>query len=264
MKKITLNLILIILVFASCKKVEIRDDFKTYYDKYKVEGSFILFDNQNNKYIVYNQDQTKEQFTPASTFKICNSLIALETAVVKNQNVVFKWDSVERSVLEWNQDQNMKTAFRYSTVWYYQTLARKVGGENMKLWLDKAEYGNADTSGGIDKFWLSGGLKITPEEQIEFLRNLYENKLPFSQQNVDIVKDMMFTKDTLNCKFYGKTGWGNQDKKDIGWFVGYMETSDNVYFFVNCIQSADNNNNSFSIARREIVYQIFSDLELIK
>lgn len=132
----------------------------------------------------------------------------------------------------------------------------------MKYWLDKANYGNADTSGGIDKFWLTGGLRISPKQQIDFLKRLHDNQLPFSHRSVDIVKNIMIAKDTLDYVVRAKTGWSGQDKKDIGWYVGYLETKDNVYYFANCIQSADLNNKDFANARIDIVYLIFGDLKL--
>lgn len=135
-------------VYAQKQTTETRNDFKKYYDQFKVDGSFILYDQNNDKYIVYNQPQTKEQFTPSSIYKICNSLIGLETGVIKDENFVIKWDSVTRQNPNWNKDHDLKTAFRNSTVWYYQELARRVGGQQMKYWLDKANFGNADISGG--------------------------------------------------------------------------------------------------------------------
>ena len=250
-------------VNAQKQTTETRNDFKKYYDQFKVEGSFILYDQNNDKYIVYNQPQTKEQFTPSSIYKICNSLIVLETGVIKDENFVIKWDSVTRQNPNWNKDHDLKTAFRNSTVWYYQELARRVGGKQMKYWLDKTNYGNADTSGGIDKFWLTGGLRITPEQEIDFLKRLHDNQLPFSQRSVDIVKKIMIVKDTLNYVVSAKTGWGEQDNKDIGWYVGYVETKGNVYYFATCIQTTDFNNKNFANARIEIVYLILDDLKLI-
>lgn len=133
----------------------------------------------------------------------------------------------------------------------------------MKYWLDKANYGNADTSGGIDKFWLTGNLRITPEQQIDFLRRLHDNKLPFSQKSIDIVKKIMIAKDTLNYVVRAKTGWGDQDNKDIGWYVGYVKTKNNVYYFANCIQNTDTSNQDFPKARIEIVYDILNELNII-
>lgn len=265
-KQIMLGVILAILGMTSCKQkptTEIRDDFKKYYDQFNVEGSFALYDQQNEQYILYNQAQFKQPFSPASTFKICNSLIGLETGVIENENFVIPWDSVARQYPKWNKDHDLKTAFKNSTVWYYQELARRVGGQKMKYWLDKANYGNADTLGGIDKFWLTGGLRISPEQQIDFLRRLYNNQLPFSQHSTDIVKNIMIAKDTLNYTIRAKSGWGYQDNKDIGWYVGYLNTKGKVYYFANCIQSSDNDNKDFANARTDIVYKILRDLNLI-
>jgi beta-lactamase class D len=79
---------------------------------------------------------------------------------------------------------------------------------------------------------------------------------------VEIVKNVMIAKDTLDYVVRAKTGWGEQDNKDVGWYVGYLETKDNVYYFANCIQSADLNNKDFANARIDIVYLILADLKL--
>jgi beta-lactamase class D len=261
-----LFLTIIVLGLFACKEQqssETRNDFKKFYDDSNVEGSFVLYNQGEAKFTFYNESQFKQPFTPASTFKICNSLIGLETDVIKDKNFTIPWDSIQRPIPAWNQDQDLKTAFKNSTVWYYQEIARRVGGERMKYWLDKVNYGNADTSGGIDNFWLIGGLRITPEEQIDFLKRLHDNELPFSQRSIDIVKNIMIAKDTLGCIVRAKTGWGDQDELNIGWYVGYVERKDNVYYFANCIQSKDSGNQNFAKARIEIVYQILTELKIL-
>ena len=248
---------------AQLASVEVRDDFKNHFEQYRVQGSFTLFDLKNNKWILCNQEQWKKPFIPASTFKICNSLIGLETGVIQDENFVMKWDGVDRSRPEWNKDHDLKSAFRNSTVWYYQELARRVGGERMKKWLDLIGYGNADTSGGIDMFWLSGGLRITPEQQVLFLKRLYEDKLPFSKRTMDIVKQIMVAKDTATYTLRAKTGWGDQGGQDIGWYVGYLQTKDNVIFFATCIQRPKSDELSFLNARIEITLNILRELKLL-
>ena len=225
-KQTIILLTLTVLGLTSCKQkqtTEIRDDFKRYYDQFNVDGSFVLYDPQDDKYVFYNQNQFEQTFSPASTYKICNSLIGLETGVIKDENFVIPWDSVTRQNPNWN----------------------------------------ADTSGGIDKFWLTGGLRISPKQQIDFLKRLHENQLPFSQRSVDIVKNIMIAKDTLDYVVRAKTGWCGQDNKDIGWYVGYLETNNKVYYFANCIQSSDINNKDFANARIDIVYLILKELKLI-
>lgn len=261
-KKVFSFLLLFVLILTSFNlkpKEEIRTDFKKFYDQYNVEGSFVLYDQKNNKYTFYNKQQFKQAFSPASTFKICNSLIGLETGVIKDENFVIKWDSTVRQNANWNKDHDLKTAFKNSTVWYYRELARRVGCQQMKYWLDKCKYGNTDTSGGLDKFWLRGGLRITPEQQVDFLRKLHDNKLPFSKRSTDIVKNIMIVKDTVNYTLRAKTGWDDGDKKSTGWYVGYVEKNGNVYYFANCIQTADFDK---AKARIEITSQILSELKL--
>lgn len=123
------------------KTSEVRDDFKKLYDEFQVKGSFVLYDPQKEHYIFYNKDQFKTPFSPASTFKICNSLIGLETGVIEDENFVIPWDSVIRNPV-WDKDHDLKLAYKNSTVWYYQELARRVGPQQMKQWIDSANYGN--------------------------------------------------------------------------------------------------------------------------
>ncbi|MEI2274343.1 class D beta-lactamase [Sphingobacterium sp. ML3W] len=260
---LTCLIVILLVSFKSTPRKIIREDFKQFYDNYKVRGSFIMYDQKNDQYTIYNQEQISVPFTPASTFKICNSLISLETGVVKDQYAVFKWDGKERQLAVWNKDTDMKDAFKNSTVWYYQELARHIGERRMKNWLDKAKYGNADITGGIDGFWLSGKLRITPNEQVDFLRRLHDDKLPFSKRSMDIVKDIMIVKDTLGSVVRAKTGSGKQDQQYVGWYVGYVTTKDNIYYFSNCIQST-NKNPDFGKARFEILSDILDELKVLQ
>ena len=243
--------------------MEVRPDFQKYFDEYKVKGCFVLYDMHKDKYIVFNEQERARPFIPASTFKICNSLIGVETGVIPDEHFVIKWDGIVRWRAEWNKDHDMKAAFRNSTVWYYQELARRVGGQRMKFWLDKAAYGNSDTSGGIDKFWLSGGLRITPQGQIDFLRRLYSGTLPFSQRTTEIVKRVMVMEDTLGYTLRAKTGLSDQEGMSVGWYVGYVESKENVYFFASCIHCDDKNNPDFVRARIEAARKILKELKVL-
>ena len=234
-----------------------------YFDKYNVDGSFILFNMKDTSYFEINNSRCKQQFIPASTFKIFNSLVALETGVIKDENYVIKWDSVKRKRLEWNKDHNLKTAFKNSTVWYYQELAKRVGEEKMKHYIKLVKYGNMDISGGIDQFWLSGKLRISQKEQLDFLIKLYKNELPFSAKSQNIVKKIMLCEDTLGYKLRAKTGWGEQDSLNIGWYIGWVEKDNNVYFFATNIESKNPDIKSFPEARIEITKAILKELKIL-
>jgi beta-lactamase class D len=254
---------LIILLNATATAFPQSPDFFRYFDSSKVKGSFILYNNNDSSFFEIDAERCKERFTPASTFKIFNSLVALETGVIKDENTIMKWDSVERAVKTWNQDLDMKHAFKYSAVWFYQELARKIGEQKMKYYLQKSWYGNMSIGGGIDQFWLTGDLRISQEEQIDFLKNLYDNKLPFSANTMNRVKSIMLQEDTLGYKLRAKTGWGQRDSLDIGWYVGWIETKGNVYFFATNIESANPDAEKFPAARISITKDILRELKVL-
>lgn len=158
-------------------------DFGRVFKEAGVEGSIIIYDASQNKFYEYNSPRNSKAFFPASTFKILNTLIALETGIIRDDTTVLTWDGIKREVDVWNRDTNLRQAFKNSTVWFYQVLARKVGSERMQKFINQVGYGNQQigTSENIDKFWLEGPLQITPKQQIEFIQKLQSGQLPFSQ-----------------------------------------------------------------------------------
>lgn len=193
-----------------------------------VAGSFVLFDQNKNEWSIYNEKDSQRRVSPCSTFKILNSLIGLETGVVQDENTTFQWNGARYQIPAWNHDQTLATAFQASVVWYYQKVAAGVGKEKMQRFLDEAHYGNANVAGGLTTFWLDSSLQISPIEQVLFLRKLCASELPFSQRNVDIVKRIMVQTKGNGTVLSGKTGAAGGH---LSWFVGYLETADNVYFF---------------------------------
>jgi beta-lactamase class D len=195
-------------------------------------GALVVFDMRNEKYFRYNQPRCSERFLPASTFKIPNSLIGLETGVITNENFVIKWDGVKRWNEEWNRDHTLATAIKYSVVPYYQELARRVGREKINKYLRAIGYGNQTIGKKIDMFWLDNSLKISADEQIAFLKRFYEYKLPFAKRSIDIVKKILPEEKYSNSLLKFKTGTGTkEDGTCIGWLVGYVEKKENVYLF---------------------------------
>jgi len=243
------------------QKVEDRRDLKKYFDEYGHEGCFILYDLKKDSYLKYNPERCKERFIPASTFKIFNSLVGLETGAVKDVFEVFKWDSVKRSYDSWNQDLDMVNAFKYSGVWYYQELARRIGEEKMQHYISLNHYGNKDISGSIDMFWLDGGLRISADEQIEFLKKLYQNELKFSRRSMDIVKQIMIYEETEEYIIRAKTGWALRVEDQVGWFVGYIEKGNDVYFFAINVQSK--NPEEGFVSRKDITFKILKELGIL-
>lgn len=234
----------------------------TLFKKKGVNGCFVLMDKRRGVMMTNDWFAAQTQKTPASTFKILNSLISLEENVIPDENYTLKWDGVERQFPNWNRDHDLRSAYKYSVVWYHQEMARRVGVDTMKYWLDKVSYGNADTTGGEDQFWLTGNLRISPIEQIQFLQKLETGQLPFSKHTLNTVKNIMIQDSSSKYIVRWKTGWGNQDGEDIGWIVGYMEVGGDVYYFANLIRAQVGKTISqedFLDARMEILQTILQE-----
>ena len=239
----------------------IKPELEKYFQGFK--GAFVLYDLNRNQYIRYNPERCAARFIPASTFKIMNSLIGLETGIIPDENYVIKWDGTSYNIPAWNQDHTLKTAIQNSVVWYYQELARQVGKEKMQSYLDAANYGNEDISGQIDTFWLEGGLRISANEQVEFLKRLYEGGLPFSSRSTGIVKEILVLEEAASYRLSGKTGSGQRIMPHQSWFVGYLETKGNVYFFATNFESSSSDGFANGDTAREISRSILQGLGLL-
>lgn len=216
---------------TSSKRASDTLNFKRFFDTDSAAGCIAIYDLKNDKYYYHDSARCYQGFLPASTFKIPNSLFFLESGTLKDENQLLKWDGEKRWREEWNKDLNLRDAFKYSAVWFYQENARKMGVEQMKKFVDTLNYGNKDISAGVDLFWLTGKMRITAMQEIAMLRNIYDNKVPFKQRNIDILKDIMINEKGSGYTLRLKTGTAVNDDSKVGWLVGYLTTNDNVYFF---------------------------------
>ena len=198
-------------------------------------GSITIFDYKRSEWIMSDSTDSQVETVPASTFKIPNLLIALETGVIQSEMDTMGWiGSIDTTLYGYRpstyKDMTVKYAFQVSAGWVFMELAKKVGREHYEQVLNDIGYGNAAVSDEAD-FWNFGPLKVSPRDQVEMLIRIYEEKLPFSKHNFDIVKAVMVTEQTDDYTIRSKTGLGVQNGKDIGWWVGYLQRKDNVYFF---------------------------------
>ena len=255
MNRIPLSVLLVLwsVLTLNAQNNDSSENWKPIFDKYKVNGTFVLYNTSSGEYQTYNKARSDSAFLPASTFKILNSLIALQTSAVSSINDIIKWDGVDKGWAKWNQDQTMKTALPYSCVWFYQELARRIGRKEMQKWIDTVGYGNTKMGTQIDNFWLIGDLRISAMEQVKFIERLIKNELPFDKQIQETVKKIMITDATNNYVLHSKTGWVGRINPQIGWFVGYVETSKGVWIFA---LNIDIHANSDAQYRKLISYDI--------
>ena len=228
--------VLIFAVLTGCTSNNVSEDkeLKPYFDSAGVTGCFGLFDNGENNFVIYNLPRYRDSaYTPASTFKIVNALIGIQTGIITDETMVIKWDGVKRWNEDWNKDLTMKEAFQVSSVPWFQEPARRIGHDTMKRWIDSLGYGNRNISGPVDSFWLNNRLKITADEELGLVKKLYFDQLPFFKRTQDIVQSVMLREQNSNYKLSYKTGWGMlENGHDLGWVVGWIEENRHPYFFV--------------------------------
>jgi beta-lactamase class D len=243
----------------------LKPEFGKILDSLKVKGAILIYDVKNKTYYSNDFAWAKMGIIPASTFKIPNSIIALETGVIKNDSAVFKWDGEKRRFKKWEQDLTFKEAFQASCVPCYQEVARKIGVKRMKSNLKKLNYnGMVFDTLTIDDFWLQGKSKISQVQQTDFLERLYFSKLPISKRTENILKDIMIIEKTESYTLSGKTGWGMRNEIDNGWLVGYLETNNSVYFFATNVEKKNATMDEFPTIRLNSTKEAFRQLKLIK
>jgi len=228
--------ILFYLVLTGCSVNNVKEDesLKTYFDSAGVKGCFALFNNGENSFIIYNLPRYRDSaYTPASTFEIVNSLIGIQSGVIKNEDMTIPWDRVTRPTEQWNKDLTMKEAFEVAAVPYFQEVARRIGRDTMQVWIDSLGYGNRNISGPIDSFWLNNRLKVKSDEQLGLVKKMYFNQLPFFKRTQEIIQSVMLREQDSNYTLSYKTGWGSMENGHMaGWVVGWIEENKHPYFFV--------------------------------
>ena len=224
------------------QRSEIRDDLAKHFTDAGTAGTFVGYKVDDYLVIASDRNRSGEARLPASTFKIPNSIIALETGVVGDPDKdVFKWDGVVRSIEAWNKDHTLRSAIAVSAVPVYQEIARRIGAERMQKYLDLFEYGNRDIGGGIDQFWLTGALRIDPVQQVDFVDRLRRGALPVSRRSQEQVADILPVTKAGDSIIRAKSGLlgAEAGKPQLGWMVGWAEKgSEQTVFALNmdCIE----------------------------
>ncbi|MBR0849416.1 class D beta-lactamase [Bradyrhizobium diazoefficiens] len=205
---------------------EFRDSLAKRFTDLGTSGTFVGYKVEDYLIVASDKERSGEGKLPASTFKIPNSLIALETGVVADPDKdVFPWDGVKRSIEAWNKDHTLRSAIAVSAVPVYQEIARRIGQERMQKYVDLFDYGNRDIGGGIDQFWLTGNLRIDPVEQIDFVDRLRRRALPISKRSQDLVADILPVTKVGDSIIRAKSGLlgAERGQPSLGWMVGWAE-----------------------------------------
>ena len=235
-------------------------DLSTYFGEY--EGSFVLYDLKNDAWSIHDKEHATLRTAPNSTWKIYDALFGLEEGVITPENSFLAWNGENYPFEAWNADQTLQSAMNSSVNWYFQTVDEQLGAYFVYNYIQEIGYGNENINGDFSTYWMESSLKISPIEQVELLTRLQNNIFGFAPENINAVKDAICLSSSAAGTFYGKTGTGRVDGQDVnGWFIGFVETADNTYFFATNI-SADSDAAGGSAT--EITMSILSEMNIWK
>lgn len=214
---------------ASAQTFEVRPDLARLFAERP--GCFALYDASARRMLVVNSARAQRRYRPASTFKIANSLIALETGAVGDVDEVIPYGGSPQPFKAWERDMPMREAIAASSVPVYQEIARRIGLARMRQQLTRFGYGNMQTGEVVDRFWLDGPLQISAVEQARFLARLAQGQLPASKRSQQQVREILRLEHDGAAALYGKTGWAFDGRPDIGWWVGWVEREGRIHSF---------------------------------
>lgn len=225
-------------------------------------GSFVLYDQSADKWNIYNMDHASTRVSPNSTYKIYDALLGLESGIITPEHSTFTWNGEPYPFHSWEADQDLTSAIHNSVNWYFQAIDSQAGFEAVRTFLQTINYGNQNTGTNLNLYWTDFSLKISPIEQVELLQNFYQNNFHFDSKNIQAVKKALLLSTTSSGSLYGKTGTGRVNGKDVnGWFIGYIETANNTYYFATNIQSSSGATGSQAT---EITESVLSNLGIWK
>jgi len=216
---------------ASAAAMTERADLEAVFAENSVAGTFVLYDVEADHLILVHGDRAETRFVPASTFKIANTIIALETDVVTDENEIIPYGGRPQPFKHWEKDMSMREAIALSAVPIYQELARRVGLERYREWLARLDFGNRQIGTVVDTFWLDGPLEISAIEEARFVARLAQQKLDASRRSQSIARDIIRLSSGDGSALYGKTGWRFSSTPNLGWWTGWVERDGNIAAF---------------------------------
>jgi beta-lactamase class D len=256
---------------AAREPVTVREDLGDSFARRGVDGAFAMLDGRTGSWTLYQPERCSTRFVPASTFKIANALIGLETGVVADDRAVFPYERAAEAfrlkgetvdVPAWRRDHDLASGMKFSVVWYYQELARRIGKPRMDGWVQRLGYGNMETGAVVDRFWLDGPLAISPREQIGFLKRLHDGTLPLSARSMEIVRSIIEIEKTDAYTLRGKTGLTDANGGH-GWLVGWVEHGEDVHYFATLLLANGKKLEELMPLRHEIAREALAKLGVL-
>jgi len=213
---------------CTVNNVTIDEKIGKQFENNAVKGTFGMFDNSRGIFTIYDLDRFKKSYSPAETFNIFNTLVGMHIGRIADENALISAKDTAGS----EKSLTITEAFKASSTAHFRALARSIGKDTMKAWVDSVKYGNKMIGNAVDSFWTNGKITITPDEQLGMMKRLYFKQLPFRASVQEAMKKMMVVENNSQYQLAYQFGFTQQQGKKVTWVVGWMEENMHVYPFV--------------------------------
>lgn len=196
-----------------------------------------------------------ERVTPASTFNIVVALMGYDSGILRDQHapvLPFK-DGYPAYIPSWRAASDPAGWLQNSVLWYAQQVTRQLGAERVQHYVQRFGYGNQDLAGdpgrdnGLTQSWVGSSLRISPLEQVAFLRKVARRELPLSAHAYAMTESIMPQRTLADgWQVHGKTGTasallpdGSEDgTRQYGWYVGWARKGERTVVFARLVMDA--------------------------
>ena len=251
---------------AGADRVVQRPDLQREFELRGTTGTMVIKQTgRRARTVVVGKRRSHARYLPSSTFKIPNSLIAIDAGVASgaeqrypgpNPNYLVGGSPFLPAACE--GDLTLRTAFRNSCIPIYQRIAREVGRRTYRSAVRAMRYGNRRVGAApVDAFWLEGPFAISAREQVDFLERMRRGDLPFSRRAIREVASMMVVDDRADVVLRAKTGYVFSTVPARGWWVGWVQRKGMVSTFA---LNLDITSPAHAAARAEIGTRILTSL----
>lgn len=226
-----------VLLFSLYFNTSYSQNYLDFYFKSRSINGAIIIVNEDDTYFASNRETEGMKETPPSNlFHLFAYLMIYDKNIHKKESLYLKWDSVNRYFFnetrkEWNKDTDLDTAFKEHNDWYFQTYLNDFTKEEIEQKLKVIGYTNKKWNDEIPYYWQFGGMLITANQQIKFLKKLFKKELPFSVESQEKLLQLLKINQNPSIKLYGLDAFTVYNGERIDWFTGVLEKEGKHYFF---------------------------------
>jgi beta-lactamase class D len=192
------------------------------------EHNFLLYDLNANQWVQELGPHCDDRTTPCCSFNFALSVMGFDAEILIDASTPeLPYQEKYAASEKWRTSHTPALWMRQSCLWFSKELTTRLGMARFQWYVDLLDYGNQDLSGGVTQAWINSSLKVSPREQVLFLKKLMQGELPVSEYAMQMTKKITFLEEIEGWELHGKTGSGDLD----GWFVGWIEKGGQLFLF---------------------------------